>query len=118
MQNMQHEKTFDQLIKDNLKSIKISPCERFHELLGNPLYENRFIKAGKFHEPGLAPVYDQTGAYHINVRYRLASQQKNYSSCIIKSKNTSDCVTVHRLQLVNMLNGLGAFFDFKLQSTS
>ncbi|MHC3898351.1 UNVERIFIED_CONTAM: hypothetical protein LBW93_05615 [Wolbachia endosymbiont of Nasonia longicornis] len=51
-------------------------------------------------------------------RYRLASQQKNYSSCIIKSKNTSDCVTVHRLQLVNMLNGLEAFFDFKLQSTS
>ncbi|BDG75770.1 MULTISPECIES: hypothetical protein [Wolbachia] len=51
-------------------------------------------------------------------RYCLASQQKNYSSCIIKSKNTSDCVTVHRLQLVNMLNGLEAFFDFKLQSTS
>ena len=68
MQNMQHEKTFDQLIKDNLKSIKISPCESFHELLGNPLYENRFIKVGKFHEPGLAPVHDQTGAYHINVR--------------------------------------------------
>ncbi len=68
MQNMQHEKTFDQLIKDNFKSIKISPCESFHELLGNPLYENRFIKVGKFHEPGLAPVYDQTGAYHINVR--------------------------------------------------
>ncbi|WP_375315810.1 WG repeat-containing protein [Wolbachia endosymbiont (group A) of Colletes cunicularius] len=72
MQNMQHEKTFDQLIKDNLKSIKISPCERFHELLGDPLYENRFIKVGKFHEPGLAPVYDQTGAYHINVRGEAA----------------------------------------------
>lgn len=70
MQDMQHEKTFDQLIKDNqyLKSIKVSSCEMFHELLGNPLYENRFIEVGKFHEPGLAPVYDETGAYHINVR--------------------------------------------------
>ncbi|MBD0391643.1 hypothetical protein IC220_04155 [Wolbachia endosymbiont of Pentalonia nigronervosa] len=72
MQDMQYEKTFDKLIEDNqyLESIKVSSCERFHELLGNPLYENRFIKVGKFHDPGLAPVYDETGAYHIDTKGR------------------------------------------------
>ncbi|WP_341808375.1 WG repeat-containing protein [Wolbachia endosymbiont (group E) of Neria commutata] len=69
MQNMQHEKTINQLVKDNkyLRSIKVSPCGRFHQLSESPLYENRFTKVDKFHEPGLAPVYDNTGAYHIDI---------------------------------------------------
>lgn len=33
-----------------------------------PLYETKFIHVEKFHEPGLAPVCDKTGAYHINLR--------------------------------------------------
>ncbi len=65
---MQYEKTLNQLIKDNnyLKFIRISPCGTFHQLFKKPMYESRFIHVEKFHEPGLAPVYDKTGAYHID----------------------------------------------------
>ncbi len=65
---MQYEKAPNQLVQDNkyLKFIKISSCRRFHQLFGKPMYESRFIYVEKFHDPGLAPVYDQTGAYHID----------------------------------------------------
>nr|WP_241760968.1 WG repeat-containing protein [Rickettsia endosymbiont of Ixodes scapularis] len=37
-----------------------------------PLYTTRFLHVEKFHEPGLAPVYDKTGAYHINLKGEAA----------------------------------------------
>jgi hypothetical protein len=69
MQNMQYEKTPGQLTGNNhLELIKISPCQKFHTLFEKPLYEERFLYVEKFHEPGLAPVCDVTGAYHINLK--------------------------------------------------
>ncbi|EER20834.1 MULTISPECIES: WG repeat-containing protein [spotted fever group] len=76
MQDMQYEKTVDQLTESNnlnsLKLIKISPCKQFHTLEEKPLYTTRFLHVEKFHEPGLAPVYDKTGAYHINLKGEAA----------------------------------------------
>lgn len=46
---------------------KVSSDQTFHMINENPLYEKRFIKVLKYHEPGLAPVYDADGAYHINM---------------------------------------------------
>lgn len=64
---MQYEKTYRKL--DMLKqigNIKISHCRGYHLLKGNPLYNIRFTDIEKFHYPGLAPVTDQSGSYHIN----------------------------------------------------
>jgi hypothetical protein len=44
----------------------ISPDESHHVIDGQPAYKAQFQKVLKFHEPGLAPVYDTSGAYHIN----------------------------------------------------
>ncbi|MBX3363924.1 MAG: hypothetical protein KF866_04090 [Phycisphaeraceae bacterium] len=38
-----------------------------HLVEGRPLYAARFRAVQKFHEPGLAPVVDDSGAYHIDV---------------------------------------------------
>lgn len=66
---MQYEKTAGQLVESNhLKLIKISPCRKFHILYEKPLYKEKFLYVEKFHEPGFAPVYDKTGAYHINLK--------------------------------------------------
>lgn len=68
MQNMQHEKTFSKLDKSKrLNHIKISDSRTFHKLDDLPLYSPRFIDVEKFHHPGLAPVYDESGGYHINL---------------------------------------------------
>lgn len=51
----------------NWQKTQISPCGTFH-LLGNiPIYSSRFNKIMKYHEPGLAAVEDESGAYHINI---------------------------------------------------
>lgn len=68
MQNMQYEKTLSQSSKlKELSHIEISDCRTFHKLDNSPLYSMRFIEVEKFHSPGLAPVYDQSGGYHINL---------------------------------------------------
>ncbi len=36
-----------------------------HVYRGRPAYPARFLEASKFHEPGLAPARDASGAYHI-----------------------------------------------------
>ncbi len=65
---MQYEKTFSQSSKlKELSHIEISDCRTFHKLDNSPLYSMRFIEVEKFHSPGLAPVYDQSGGYHINL---------------------------------------------------
>lgn len=68
MQNMQYEKTFGKSDKlKKLNYIKISDCKTFHKLDDAPLYRSRFIFVEKFHHPGIAPVYDTSGGYHINL---------------------------------------------------
>jgi predicted transcriptional regulator len=51
-----------------INEITISPCETFHLHRDLPLYSHRFNKVLKFHEPGLAPVISESGAYHINIQ--------------------------------------------------
>lgn len=47
--------------------------DRTHHLLEDvPLYRHRFRLVGSFHAPGLAPVVDDTGAYHIDGEGRAA----------------------------------------------
>ena len=44
---------------------------------GQPLYERRFIEALKFHAPGLAPVIDASGAYHITTDGNAAYAERH-----------------------------------------
>ena len=44
---------------------RISPDGSHHVRGGKPVYAARFIEVLKFHAPGLAPVRDASGAYHI-----------------------------------------------------
>lgn len=43
----------------------ISPDGSHHVLDGRAMYPHRFLRVQKFHEPGLAPVADVSGAFHI-----------------------------------------------------
>lgn len=51
-----------------------------HELAGMPMYPHRFNAVQKFHEPGLAPVADETGAYHIDPRGEAAYEARFHQS--------------------------------------
>jgi hypothetical protein len=51
----------------SLSRILVSPCERYHLAEEEPLYSKIFLKVLKYHEPGLAPVLSEEGAYHINL---------------------------------------------------
>jgi hypothetical protein len=47
------------------KDLIVAP-DRTHHLLNDvPAYTTRFVEVLKFHAPGLAPVRDRSGAYHI-----------------------------------------------------
>jgi hypothetical protein len=54
----------------------ISPDESHHVIDGQPAYKAQFQKVLKFHEPGLAPVYDTSGAYHINSTGKPAYKER------------------------------------------
>lgn len=47
-----------------------------HVVNRKPLYSRRFIKVQKFHEPGIAPVSDKSGAYHIDVTGKPIYKQR------------------------------------------
>lgn len=49
-----------------VSELKVSSCGTHHLKNNQPLYEKRFAEVLKFHAPGLAPVKDETGAYHID----------------------------------------------------
>lgn len=49
----------------NIKDIRISSDGSHHIINGEPMYEKRFRSVMSFHEPGFAPVEDESGAYHI-----------------------------------------------------
>ena len=51
---------------DRWRKYQISPDATHHILEGSPAYDSRFTEVLKFHEPGLAPVIDESGGYHIN----------------------------------------------------
>ena len=50
----------------NWQDIKVSPDQTHFLYEGNNIFKKQFHKVMKFHSPGLAPVADITGAYHIN----------------------------------------------------
>ena len=47
------------------REYRIAPDGSHHVRDGKPAYPARFIEVLKFHAPGLAPVLDNSGAYHI-----------------------------------------------------
>ncbi len=55
----------------------VSPCGTHHLSYGVPLYRARFDEVLPFHEPGLAPVLDGSGAYHIGIDGREAYPQRH-----------------------------------------
>lgn len=50
----------------NWKDIKTSIDNTFFVYNSMPIFNRKFIDILKFHTPGLAPVLDETGAYHID----------------------------------------------------
>ncbi|MHA1797277.1 MAG: WG repeat-containing protein [Candidatus Helarchaeota archaeon] len=64
----------------DIKKIKIAKDNSHHIFKNEPIYQKRFIYVLKYHQPGLAPVLDNTGAYHITVDGKAA-----YSKRFIKT---------------------------------
>ena len=52
-------------MKGEWREYTVSGDSTHHLLDGRPAYATRFHEALKFHEPGLAPVVDDSGAFHI-----------------------------------------------------
>ena len=52
-------------MNDQWRQYGISEDASHHVYQGRPAYPSRFHEVLKFHEPGLAPVLDASGAYHI-----------------------------------------------------
>lgn len=52
-------------MKERWRKYGMSEDASHHVYRGRPAYGSRFYEVLKFHEPGLAPVHDATGAYHI-----------------------------------------------------
>lgn len=53
---------------EDLKNIEVASTGDHHRVAGQPLYERLFHHVLKFHSPGIAPVTDSTGAFHINIK--------------------------------------------------
>jgi hypothetical protein len=54
----------------------ISSCATHHVLNGKPLYKQSFIEVLSFHDPGIAAVLDESGAYHIDQNGQAIYQQR------------------------------------------
>jgi hypothetical protein len=54
---------------------KLSETEKYFTFKGKMVFKT-FINALKFHEPGLAPVQDETGWYHINTEGKAIYNQR------------------------------------------
>lgn len=50
----------------NWKDIQVSDDNKYFIINGKPIFDKNFIQVLKFHSPGLAPVKDKSGAYHID----------------------------------------------------
>lgn len=53
-------------MKLNWQKYEVSQDETHHTFESKPVYSYRFLHVLKFHSPGLSPVRDLSGAYHIN----------------------------------------------------
>jgi len=51
----------------NWKDIQVSEDSTHFFFDGIPIFDKTFIEVLKFHSPGLAPVIDNSGAYHIDI---------------------------------------------------
>jgi hypothetical protein len=51
----------------NWKDIQVSGDNTHFVFDGKPIFDKTFIEVMKFHSPGLAPVKDNSGAYHIDI---------------------------------------------------
>jgi len=58
------------------RDLTVAAAGTHHVRDGCPAYERRFRSVLKFHEPGLAPVVDDSGAYHIDHRGRPAYETR------------------------------------------
>ena len=67
-------------MKERWRKYRISEDASHHVYQGCPAYPSRFHEVLKFHEPGLAPVHDASGAYHITPDGRPA-----YEPCHIRT---------------------------------
>ena len=76
MPGLQHETTGG-LVKERWRKYGISKDASHHVYRGRPAYRSRFHEVLKFHEPGLAPVRDASGAYHITPDGRPAYEQRH-----------------------------------------
>ena len=72
---MQHAEAGDP-VTAGWRDLRVSPDGSHHVVGGKPAYVFRFHEALKFHAPGLAPVLDGTGAYHITPDGRPAYGQR------------------------------------------
>ena len=60
------------------RAYRVSPDGSHHVVQGRPAYRSRFIEVQKFHEPGLAPVIDASGAYHVTPDGRPAYESRYF----------------------------------------
>jgi hypothetical protein len=50
----------------NWQDIKVSADNTHFLFSGKEIFDRQFIEVLKFHSPGLAPVQDESGSYHID----------------------------------------------------
>lgn len=55
-------------MKISVNKITISNDETHHLFCDQPFYSKRFLQVLAFHHPGIAPVLDETGSYHIDMQ--------------------------------------------------
>src|SRR5256885_151596 len=60
------------------KDFTIAPDQTHHLKGGSAAYEARFEEVLKFHAPGLAPVRDASGAYHIFATGRASYTERYF----------------------------------------
>ncbi len=63
-------------MKYRWQDLTIAPEQTHHLKDGHPAYKARFVQILKFHSPGLAPVRDASGAYHIESTGRAAYRER------------------------------------------
>jgi hypothetical protein len=63
-------------MSDRWQEFTVAPDRTHHRIDGSAAYEARFEEVLTFHAPGLAPVRDATGAYHISPPGRAAYAER------------------------------------------
>ncbi|MDR5617810.1 methyltransferase [Arsenophonus sp.] len=105
----------------NWQNTHISPCGTFHVLGNTPIYAFRFNKIMKYHEPGLAAVEDESGAYHIDIHgypyytrrfletygfYESLAAVRDRTGCFHIKPNGQECYSNRYLWCGNFQEGL------------